>query len=59
MRTFSCKETHQNDRCLSIVMDDHSPTSDVLSTTGVKETLQVRHVHQMIENQTAFGRLRT
>ncbi|HXC66329.1 MAG TPA: hypothetical protein VN638_02855 [Nitrospiraceae bacterium] len=28
MRKFSCKEKPHDDRCLSIVMEDHPPTID-------------------------------
>ena len=46
-------------KCLLIAIDRHSRKEVAsLATTGMKETPQVRTVQQIIENQTAFGRLR-
>ena len=45
--------------CPLIAIDRHSRKEVAsLATTGIKETPQVRNVRQIIENQTAFGRLR-
>lgn len=45
--------------CLLIAIGRHGRKEVAsLATTGIKETPQVRNVQQIIENQTAFGRLR-